>query len=175
MKTSPGVSAASNPEQRSKPSAWARKRCSPHPPRPSASSASASSRSTQLCAPPSNGSARTDTPHEPAPMSRIAIIAALPGELKPLVHNWHRSERNLWTGTIKGHAAVAIVGGMGAAAAADAVERVYAQGKPDMLISYGWAGALTCALKPPGAYAISEIVDHASGEHFATRSADGIR
>jgi adenosylhomocysteine nucleosidase len=108
-------------------------------------------------------------------MSRIAIIAALPGELKPLVHDWHRSERNLWTGTIKGHAAVAIVGGMGATAAADAVERVYAQGKPDMLISYGWAGALTCALKPPGAYAISEIVDHASGEHFATRSADGIR
>ena len=41
---------------------------------------------------------------------RIAIIAALPGELKPLVHDWHRSERNLWTGTIKGHAAVAIVG-----------------------------------------------------------------
>jgi adenosylhomocysteine nucleosidase len=46
----------------------------------------------------------------------IAIIAALPGELKPLVHDWHRSESksemNTWSGVIAGHEAVAIAGGM---------------------------------------------------------------
>jgi len=44
-----------------------------------------------------------------------------------------------------------------------------------VLVSYGWAGALTCAVKPPEACVISEIVDAASGEHFATASVDGFR
>jgi len=55
------------------------------------------------------------------------------------------------------------------------VERASAQDKLDALISYGWAGALTCALKPPGAYAISEVIDDLTGERFATQSAEGIR
>ncbi len=63
-------------------------------------------------------------------MSRIAIIAALPGELKPLVRGWKRAESDLWTGQIAGHEAIAIAGGMGAAAAARAVNRVFAKGKP---------------------------------------------
>jgi adenosylhomocysteine nucleosidase len=109
------------------------------------------------------------------PGSRIAIIAALPGELKPLVRDWQRIEPNLWTGHIAGHEAIAIAGGMGAAGATRAVGRAFAQGKPDVLISYGWAGALTCALKPPGAYAISEVIDDLTGERFATRSDGGIR
>jgi adenosylhomocysteine nucleosidase len=108
-------------------------------------------------------------------MSRIAIIAALPGELKPLVRGWQRVEPNLWAGQIAGQEAIAIAGGMGAAAAARAVERVSAQGKPEAVISYGWAGALTCALKPPGAYAISEVIDDLTGERFGTQSEGGIR
>ncbi len=108
-------------------------------------------------------------------MSRVAIIAALPGELKPLVRGWQQVEPNLWTGHLAGREAIAIAGGMGAAAAARAVGRVSAQGCPDALISYGWAGALTCALKPPGAYAISEVIDHLTGERFATQSTEGVR
>jgi len=105
----------------------------------------------------------------------IAVIAALPGELKPLVRDWQRVEPNIWTGHIAAHEAIAIAGGMGATAAARAVERASARGKLDALISYGWAGAVTCALKPPAAYAISEIVDHGSGERFITRTPDGVR
>jgi len=112
-------------------------------------------------------------------MSRVAIIAALPGELKPLVSgnggNWRRSQPNVWTGTLAGHEATAIAGGIGSAAAARAVETALTHGSPDALVSYGWAGALTCALKPPGAYPISEVIDHRSGEHFATRSPEGTR
>lgn len=109
-------------------------------------------------------------------MSYIAIIAALPGELKPLIgEDWHHPEPNVWTGSISHHGAVAISGGIGAAAAGRAVAKALSYGWPDALISYGWAGALTCALKPPAAFAISDVIDHGSGERFATRSPQGTR
>jgi len=110
-------------------------------------------------------------------VSRIAIIAALPGELKPLVANeaWRTSEANIWTGTINGHEAVAIAGGIGSAAASQAVDRALSHGSPDALVSYGWAGAITCAVKPPDAFAISEVIDHSTGERFATRCGEGLR
>jgi adenosylhomocysteine nucleosidase len=68
------------------------------------------------------------------PGSRIAIIAALPGELKPLVQmreqqgDWQRPEPNIWTGHIAGHDAIAIAGGIGSAAAARAVGHAFAEG-----------------------------------------------
>jgi adenosylhomocysteine nucleosidase len=108
-------------------------------------------------------------------MSRIAILAALPGELKPLVRGWERRGRNLWAGRIGDHETVAVAGGIGAAAAERAVERAFAEADPDVLVSYGWAGALTCAVKPRTACAISEVIDAASGERFATRCSDGYR
>lgn len=108
-------------------------------------------------------------------MSKIAIIAALPGELKPLVRGWQQRGKNLWAGRIADHEAVAIAGGIGAAAAQRAAERAFAEGSPSVLVSYGWAGALTCAVKPPDACVISEIVDAATGEKFTTASADGFR
>lgn len=111
-------------------------------------------------------------------MSRIAIIAAFPGELKPLVGangSWHRSQPNIWTGSIAGHEAIAIAGGIGAAAASRAVDQALSHSRPDALVSYGWAGAITCAVKPPDAFAISEVIDHCSGQRFATRSPEGLR
>jgi len=108
-------------------------------------------------------------------MSRIAIIAALPGELKPLVSGWHRSEPGVWTGSLAGHEALAIAAGIGSAAASRAVTLALTRGHPDALISYGWTGAITCALKPPSAYAISEVIDHNTGERFRTASAEGVR
>jgi adenosylhomocysteine nucleosidase len=115
-------------------------------------------------------------------VSRIAIIAALPGELKPLVANgsWRQSDSrasgpNVWTGSINGHDAIAVAGGIGAAAAARAVDLALSRGPADALVSYGWAGAITCAVKPPDAFAISEVVDHLAGERFPTRNSEGLR
>jgi adenosylhomocysteine nucleosidase len=108
-------------------------------------------------------------------MNNIAIIAALPGELKPLVRGWEPRGRNIWAGRIADCEALAIAGGIGAAAAQRAVERAFAEANPSALVSCGWAGALTCAVKPPDACVISEIVDAASGEHFGTASRDGFR
>jgi adenosylhomocysteine nucleosidase len=108
-------------------------------------------------------------------MSRIGIIAALPGELKPLVRGWQPSGRNAWTGRIGSNDALAIAGGIGAAAAERAVERAFSEANPDLLVSFGWAGALTCAVKPPSACTINEVVDAANGERFPTAFADGYR
>jgi adenosylhomocysteine nucleosidase len=107
--------------------------------------------------------------------NRIAIVAALPGELKPLVHGWRQTGKHAWTGTLGEHPCMAVAGGIGAAAAARALAQVEADFQPNVLVSYGWAGALTCALKPGMATAINEIVDAATGERFATDHAEGTR
>jgi adenosylhomocysteine nucleosidase len=107
--------------------------------------------------------------------NRIAIIAALPAELKPLVRGWKQTEKHVWTGSLGEHSCMAVAGGMGAAAATRAVTQVQADFRPDVLISYGWAGALTCALKPGMACAISEVIDATTGERFKTADTAGTR
>ncbi len=107
-------------------------------------------------------------------MNRIALIAAFPGELKPLVQGWER-RGGLFVGHIGPHEAIAAAAGMGADAAVRACEAVRAQGGVDTLISMGWAGSLSCGLRPPDAVAVREVVDAASGERFATGSAQGQR
>lgn len=106
---------------------------------------------------------------------RIAIIAALPGELTPLVRGWKKTGKQTWTGSIGAHPCIAIAGGMGAASANRAVDFVRAEFNPDVLVSYGWAGAITCGLKAGMACTISEVVDSQSGKHFETGDPTGIR
>lgn len=108
-------------------------------------------------------------------MNKIAIIAALPGELKPLVRGWQSRGRNLWAGRICDTETMALAGGMGADAARRAVERVFSEFSPNILVSYGWAGALTCAVKPMQACAISEVLDDRTGERFVTDYPSGYR
>lgn len=108
-------------------------------------------------------------------MKRIAIIAALPGELKPLVRGWQQRGKNVWVGRIGECEVVAAAGGIGARAVERAAERVLGGGNLDALVSYGWAGALTCAVKPPTTCAISEVIDAEGGEQFATKLAKGYR
>ena len=108
-------------------------------------------------------------------MKRIGIVAALSGELKPLVRGWQKRERNLWVGRVADCEAAAVAGGIGAGAAERAAERVFAEFNPEVLVSCGWAGALTCAVKPPTACAISEVIDAGNDQHYATKCARGYR
>jgi adenosylhomocysteine nucleosidase len=108
-------------------------------------------------------------------MKKIVIIAALPGELKPLVKGWDSRGHNLWLGRIGDNVALAVAGGIGAAAAERAMDKVFTSQMPDAVVSYGWAGALTCAVKPPAACVIKEVVEAGSGESFRAQSADGYR
>lgn len=105
---------------------------------------------------------------------KIGIIAALPGELKPLVQGWQQ-RRQFYVGQIGGTRCLAIAGGMGAEAATRACELLLAEGRLDALVSYGWSGALTCGLKPPTACVIAEVIDSRTNEQFRTASREGQR
>lgn len=107
-------------------------------------------------------------------MKRVGIIAALPGELKPLIRGWQQ-RGPLHFGRIGETECIAIAGGMGAEAAARACEPVLAQDKLDALVSIGWAGSLSCGLQPRTACAIYDVIDSVTGERFVTDFAAGQR
>jgi adenosylhomocysteine nucleosidase len=107
-------------------------------------------------------------------MRRIGIIAAMAGELKPLVQGWKampaRHGESAWQGTVDGDSCIAVCAGMGKEAAARACA-IAAQEVPlTTLVSVGWAGALSCGLQAGSAYVVNEVVDDATGERFATNS-----
>jgi adenosylhomocysteine nucleosidase len=105
-------------------------------------------------------------------MSKFGIISALPGELKPLVHDWQPFAwgigQTAWRGRIGAVECVAVPGGMGKDAAARACEVAEsASGGLDALVSLGWAGALSCGVFPARAYDVAEVIDAETGERFS--------
>lgn len=108
-------------------------------------------------------------------MKRVGIVAALPGELKPLVSGWKKLDGDAWTGALGGKECMAVAGGMGSNAATRACEQIFASGRVDALMSVGWAGALSCGVKPPDAYEIEEVIDTRTGERFFTGQEQGLR
>jgi len=107
-------------------------------------------------------------------MKKIGIIAALPGEIKPLITGWQQRGQ-FYFGKIGETEHLAIAGGIGAEAATRACELVLAEGQADALVSYGWSGALSCGLKPPAACVIAEVIDSRTNERFRTASNEGQR
>ena len=107
-------------------------------------------------------------------MRRVGIIAAMPGELKPLVQGWKPLHlphgENAWQGNIEGAACIAVCAGMGKAAAERACSIAVREAPLNTLVSMGWAGALSCGLQPGDAYVVNEVVDGVSGEVFPTQS-----
>jgi adenosylhomocysteine nucleosidase len=107
-------------------------------------------------------------------MKRVGVIAAMAGELKPLVQGWKplraRKGAVAWQGTIDGALCIAVCAGMGKQAAERACA-IAAEGGPlDALVSVGWAGALSCGMQPASAYVLNQVVDGETGEVFATSS-----
>ena len=102
---------------------------------------------------------------------RIGIIAALPGELKPLVRGWRMATledgTTVWTHSgANGDAWIAACSGMGADAARRAFAGAEAGGPLDLVVSAGWAGALCGDARPGEASALSVIIDSRTGEQF---------
>ncbi len=101
-------------------------------------------------------------------MTRTAIIAALAGELKPLVRGWkhervdgvevwkHRDD-NLY---------VAACAGAGQAAATRAFAAVEKDAPVDLVFSLGWAGALREDVAPGLAFNAAGVIDARTGERF---------
>jgi adenosylhomocysteine nucleosidase len=104
---------------------------------------------------------------------RIALIAALPGELKPLVKGWRRLPVGsgkgmvMHRGKIGRHEILAVASGIGTAGATAGWSAVNSfDEKPSAVVSVGWAGALSCGAKTGRAYSVAEVVDSRTGERF---------
>ena len=103
---------------------------------------------------------------------RIAIIAALPGELKPLVKGWQRVATNAsgikkWILTRDADTWIAVCAGMGAEAALRAFTIAVSDGPVDMLLSVGWAGSLHPEVHPGTAQVPTVVIDAQTGEQFS--------
>jgi adenosylhomocysteine nucleosidase len=102
-------------------------------------------------------------------MKRIAIIAAMPGELKPLVRGWQHECRNgveMWRWKFDEGEWIASCAGAGVDAATRAFAEIEKDGPVSSVISTGWAGALNYALTSGQAYWLSGVIDANTGERF---------
>ena len=103
---------------------------------------------------------------------RIAIIAALPGELRPLVRGWKKQNPgtrglSLWKTEQNGDELIAVCGGMGSAAATRSFTAAEFFGPLDLVFSIGWAGALDSVMQAGECYIPSEIIDSQTGERYS--------
>lgn len=111
-------------------------------------------------------------------MSRVAIIAALPGELKPLVKGWTHTRPegagqdgvHVWRRQVDTEMWFAACAGMGADAATRAFAAIEREGAVDCLISYGWVGALTEQMAAGSVAWPAGVVDARTGERFQAAS-----
>jgi adenosylhomocysteine nucleosidase len=102
-------------------------------------------------------------------MIRTAIIAAMSGELKPLVRGWRHAKRNrvdIWRWSYGAGEWVAACAGAGQAAATRALAEVEKDGPVASVLSVGWVGALNEAYKPGEAYRVAGVIDTLTGERF---------
>lgn len=101
-------------------------------------------------------------------MTRTAIIAALAGELRPLVAGWKHDSRdkvNLWSHRDQ-NLYVAACAGAGQAAATRAFAAIESDAPIDLVFSIGWAGALTAELASGSAHNVAGVIDVQTGERF---------
>ena len=101
-------------------------------------------------------------------MTRTALIAAMPGELKPLVRGWqHKSSNGVHTWAHRDdNLYVAACAGAGQAAATRAFAEVEKDAPIDLVFSIGWAGALAPDLAPGTAHNVAGVIDVQTGERF---------
>ena len=108
-------------------------------------------------------------------MPRIAIIAALERELRPLIANW-RVTTSAHDGRdftfYESNYAVVICAGIGPEAARRAAEAIIVKYSPDILISAGIAGALVPELTVGETIFPATVVDTLDGSRHATAIKD---
>jgi adenosylhomocysteine nucleosidase len=101
-------------------------------------------------------------------MTRTALIAAMAGELKPIVRAWKRERRNgvdLWHHR-DDNLWVAGCAGAGQQAATRVFAAIEEDAPIDLVFSLGWAGALRSDMAPGSAHNVAGVIDARTGERF---------
>ena len=110
-------------------------------------------------------------------MTRIAIVAALPAELKPLVRGLRRQAGcetvKLWSLRSDDDEWVAACAGAGQPAATSAFAAIERAGSIDLAFSVGWAGALNSEIATGKAYNVTGVIDVRTGERFHCEAGAG--
>src|SRR5882757_6582488 len=109
-------------------------------------------------------------------MPKVAVVAALEREVRPLVAGWQVVRRS-WDGRefkfFERDRAVVVCGGIGPVAARWACEAVCASYEPEMVISAGFAGALTADLKIGDVLVPAKVIDAGDGSCIETGAGSG--
>jgi adenosylhomocysteine nucleosidase len=113
---------------------------------------------------------------EPTDMSRLAIVAALEREVRPLTKHWQirkrehagRQFRFYETGKV-----VLVCGGIGPEAARRAAEAVIVLYSPDLLYSVGYAGALDPTLKVADVLTPAHVINGSDGSRVDVSKGEG--
>lgn len=110
-------------------------------------------------------------------MSTIAIIAALDRELAPLVRNWRSNqitEQGQTFRVFEHEKTVAVAGGIGPQAAAQAARAIIRHYKPQVLLSAGLAGGLIHSVKVGSVITPAIVIDAATGTDYHCESGETI-
>src|SRR5580704_6880965 len=163
-----GASWGANRGPRLKPCVWERKRCGRSQAKQSASWVGKPSQWMMHCAGRSRGSRRIIMP-------KVAIVAALEREVKGLIRNWSRIEREFdgrRFAFFERDGLVVVCGGIGAECARRATEAVIALYHPARVESVGFAGALDKTLRIGDVFRPAEVIDARDGSRFETGPGD---
>ena len=110
-------------------------------------------------------------------MSRVAIVAALEREVRPLVKSWRVSEKECSGRRFRFFEqgdVVVVCGGIGAEAARRAAEAVIAFYAPGVVYSVGFAGALDSALKVGDVVQPRRVVNAGDGSSLTLDRGEGV-
>ncbi len=110
-------------------------------------------------------------------MSRVAIVAALEREVRPLVKEWRVSQKEIGGRRFRFFEkddVVVVCGGIGAEAARRAAEAVIAIYAPTVIYSAGFAGALDPALKVGDVVEPRRVVNASDGSSVNFDQGEGV-
>jgi adenosylhomocysteine nucleosidase len=108
--------------------------------------------------------------------NKVAIVAALEREVRPLIKRWHASEREHGGTKFKffeNDRAVLVCGGIGPEAARRACEAVIAIYRPSLVTSAGFAGALEPGLAVGSIQTPRWVIDASDGSRTDTGTGAG--
>lgn len=110
-------------------------------------------------------------------MSRVAIVAALEREVRPLVRDWHVKEKE-YEGRrfrfFEKNECTLVCGGIGAEPARRAAEAVLAIYRPKVIYSAGFAGALEAGLTAGTIVQPHRLVNAADGSSVSLDCGEGV-
>ena len=107
---------------------------------------------------------------------KLAIVAAMEREVRPLVKDWAVSEHEVSGRRFRLYSdgiAVLVCGGIGTEAARRATEAVISLCHPGCILSVGYAGALDRSLRVGAVVMPSRVIDASDGSIAVTRRGEG--